>query len=66
MEDTKINVEKIKNDTTSYLLSSIERTRAHATKLYRRTDDFDGFHDVNDFLDEMEEHLNKLGRTMVD
>ena len=48
-------------------MTSVERTRAHTSKLHRSTGDDDGYHDVMDFLDDLEEHMQEFfGRTLVD
>ena len=62
-----IHTDKLKRNTADYLMTSVERTRAHTSKLHRSTGDDDGYHDVMDFLDDLEEHMQEFfGRTLVD
>ena len=66
MQADKINVEKVKNNTLRHLNKQIGHTRVHAADLLRNTEDWDGYDELNKFLDELSDYLAMFGRTLVD
>ena len=66
MTSDKINVEKVKHNTMNHLKKQLGHTRVHAADLLRNTEDWDGYDELNTFLDDLQAHMDQFGRTLMD
>ena len=60
MHDEEIYVGDVIDGIRNHHLTALNKTRAHSVNLLNKTNDYDGFKELNDFVNKLEEHLKEF------
>lgn len=63
-DDNKINIPHTLNNTLSMWISSLDRSRSFAGQLLAKTQDFEGYEQLMEEIDELEEVLKDFRKDM--